>query len=365
MVQGAGERGGAERILLALARHLPARGVEPVVGFLADGPFHDEVAGSGIETVHLGHLPRARDVRQAPAVVDAIAAGIRAVGATAALANGEKLAPYVGWAARRCDVTSVIWLHDAPLRDLASAALQAAMVSSPHDLVVAGSMWMADRFRALLGMDVHCVRHGLDLSAFPPPCDIRAAAGWSEGSPVVTLSGRLQQWKGADVLIRAAARLLRSGRDARFAFIGGALYGWEEDFAASLPRLAREMGVIDRCWFAGHRDDVLSLLATSDIAVHTSRRPEPLGLVVPEAMALALPVVATRTLGPEEVIDDGRTGLLVRPDDDRSLAAALGRLLDDPSAAKTMGKAAAADIATHWSAPAMADGFARLLRAAA
>jgi glycosyltransferase involved in cell wall biosynthesis len=365
MVQGAGERGGAERILLALARHLPDHGIEPVVGFLAQGPFADEVAGHGIETVNLGQLPRARDLRRAGSVVESIAQGIASTRATAVLANGEKMAPYVGWAARRCDVTSIIWLHDAPLRDLASSVLQTAMVASPHDLVVAGSEWMAERFRSLLGMDVRCIRHGLDLDSFPEPGDIRAEAGWPAGPLVITLAGRLQRWKGADVLLRAASRLIRSGRDARFAFLGGALYGWEEDYAADLPRLATDLGVADRCWFAGHRDDALALLATTDIAVHASRRPEPLGLVVPEAMALSRPVVATRTRGPEEVIDPGRTGLLVPPDDDRALAAALGCLIDDPDGARAMGEAAAAEIAAHWSAPAMAEGFARLMGAAA
>lgn len=363
LVQGAAHRGGAERILLALARQLPARGVHPVVGFLAEGPFVDEVRSAGVEVRVLGQLPRAREVRKARSLVDAIATGARAAGADVVLANGEKLAPYAGWAARRSGARSVVWLHDAPLRSPSSAALQLAMRASPHDLVIAGSSWMAERFRATWRMPVRCIPHGIDLDALPQaPGPLRAIAGWADDAETVALVARLQRWKGADIFLRAAARVSRQRPDARFALIGGALYGWETEYAADLPRLAAELGVGDRVWFAGHRDDALGLMAAADVVAHCSRRPEPLGLVVPEAMALGRAVVATRTLGPEEVIDDGVTGVLTDPEDDAGLASAVSRLLADASCRHAMGAAAAQSIRTHWSAAVMADRFAAAFR---
>lgn len=363
LVQGAAHRGGAERILLALARHLPARGIHPVVGFLADGPFVDEVRSAGVEIHMLGQLPRAREVWKAGSLISAIDRGARAAGADVILANGEKLAPYVGWAARRTGRHSVVWLHDAPLRSPSSAALQLTMRASPHDLVIAGSSWMAERFRATWKMPVRCIPHGIDIDVLPKqPAPLRAIAGWPDGAETVVLVGRLQRWKGADVFLRAAARVSRLRPDARFALVGGALYGWELDFAEHLPQLAAELGLADRVWFAGHRDDALDLMAAADVVAHCSRRPEPLGLVVPEAMALGRAVVATRSLGPEEVVDDGVTGLLTDPDDDAALAAAVAGLLADPARRETMGAAAAQSIRANWSAPVMADRFAAAFR---
>ena len=102
-------------------------------------------------------------------------------------------------------------------------------------------------------------------------------------------------------------------------------------------------------------------MAAADVVAHCSRRPEPLGLVVPEAMALGRAVVATRTLGPEEVIDDGVTGILTDPEDDAGLAAAVAGLLADRANREAMGAAAAAAIRSDWSATAMAERFARAL----
>ena len=365
VAQGAAHRGGAERVLLALARHLPRAGVEPVVGFFADGPFVDECRAAGVTVRQLGGLPRARELWRAGAVIDRIAAAARAEDADVVLANGEKLAPYVGVAARRTGRCAAIWLHDAPVRSPSSAALQLAMRAAPYDVVIAGSHWMAERFRQWWRLPVHVVPHGIDLDSLPTvAAPLRAEAGWPEDAEVVLLAGRLQHWKGADVFLRAAARIARRRPRARFAVVGGALYGWEEPFAASLPVLAEDLGIGSRTWFAGHRDDAVALMAAADVVAHCSRRVEPFGLVVPEAMAMARAVVATRTLGPEEVIDHGRTGLLTTPGDDRELAVAVLGLLGDSDGRKAMGEAAAERVRTVWSAEAMAEGFARELQAA-
>lgn len=358
-MQGAAERGGAERILLALARGLRDHGIDTTFAFLADGPFVAEASAAGFDVDHAGDGPRFRDLARAGETVAAVAAAADRAGAEVLLANGEKMAPYTGWAARRLGVPAVTWLHDAPLRDGPSAVLQLALKASPHGEVVAGSQWMADRFERWLRMPVHVIRHGIPD---PPPLEpIRAAAGWPESGSVLAAPGRLQRWKGADVAVRALARLVRAGHDARLAVIGGALYGWEEAYARSLPRLAVRLGVADRVWFAGHRDDAWSLVGSADCVLHCSRRPEPLGLVVPEAMAQARPVVATRTLGPEEVIDHGRTGLLYAAGDDRALATAVSGVLADPARAAAMGEAARDEVRSHWSVERMAGDFARLL----
>lgn len=363
LVQGAAHRGGAERILLTLARHLPTQGVEPIVGFLADGPFVDEVRAEGIETASLGVLPRARELWRSRRLVEDIAAGVRRVSADSVLANGEKLAPFVGWAGRRTGCPSIAWLHDSPVRSPSSAMLQLALRLSPRDLVIAPSAWMTEQFRRTWRMPVQHIPHGIDIDALPQsPADLRSMAGWPAGVETVVLVGRLQRWKGPDVFLRAAARVARSRPEARFAIIGGALYGWEEDYARSLHALARELGIADRTWFAGHRDDALELVAGADVVAHCSRRPEPFGLVIPEAMGLGRPVVASRTLGPEEIIEDGITGVLTSPEDDAALAAAIIELLNDPQRAAQIGGAAAVTIREHWTADLMAARFAQAIR---
>ena len=88
------------------------------------------------------------------------------------------------------------------------------------------------------------------------------------------------------------------------------------------------MGVAARVRFLGWRRDGAALLAAADILVCPSRH-EPLGNVVIEGWAHGRPVVAAAATGPAALIEDGRTGLLVAPDDAGGLAGALGRVLAD------------------------------------
>src|SRR5206468_11827395 len=82
--------------------------------------------------------------------------------------------------------------------------------------------------------------------------------------------------------------------------------------------------------FTGRRDDVPAVTTALDVAVLPSYR-EAQGLSILEAMALSRPVVASAVGGIPEMIDDGRTGLLVPPRDEGALAAAIVRLLEDQS----------------------------------
>jgi glycosyltransferase involved in cell wall biosynthesis len=123
-----------------------------------------------------------------------------------------------------------------------------------------------------------------------------------------------------------------------------------------------ELGLGDKMRFLGHRPDAVSVMAAADVVVHASREPEPLGIVIMEAMALGKPVIASRTRRPEELIDDGRTGVLTAPDDVDQLAAAIDKLASAvPAERARIGAAARDAFREEWSAQAMAERFASAL----
>lgn len=360
VLQGAGQRGGAERVLLALLRRLPARGIEPTVAAFCEGPFLDELRDAGIPVITAAapfRLRRPDRVRTAIAEAAEIAFGS---GAQTILANGEKMALVGRWAARSVRRPGVAWLHDAPARSVGALGLQAALRLSPPGPVVVPSRWMAEAFRRRLGIRAEVVPHGVDVGGVTP-VDIRTESGWPAGSVVVAHIARLQRWKGAEVFLRAAAQVAARVPEARFAVVGGALYGRERDYAARLPRLAAELGLDGRVRFTGHREDALGIIAAADATVHASLRGEPFGLVVAEAMALGRAVVASRCGAPVELVDHGRTGLLAAPGDPDALAAAMQTLVVDPGLRRRLGVAAAAEAGRRWTTEAMADRFGELL----
>src|SRR5262249_27995864 len=135
---------------------------------------------------------------------------------------------------------------------------------------------------------------------------------------------------------------------------GGATFGFEADYAEGLKAAAAGPELNGRVTFTDFRTDVPRLMAACDIVCHTSRVPEPFGLVIVEAMALGRAVIATAGGGPSEIISSPEEGVLVAPDDSRALAAAMWELVDDPGRRARLGAGGRERVRTHFSIDVMA-----------
>lgn len=362
VVQGTAERAGAERVLLGLLANADPRRIRPVVAFLGDGPFASEVAALGVEVVHLPPVGRLRQPTGVPAAIRHLRAAIRDTGADVVHAAGEKVALLACPAARTERVPAVVRLHDgpAPWRAPASIGVQLVAAAVPKTSVVVPSQWMAEAFFRRCRLHADVIPNGIDLARLPAPgsgrADVLSATGWPADAVVFAHAGRLESWKGTDVFLKAAGRLIEdpAAERARFLIVGGALYGRDERWAAGLPALANELGLGDRVHFTGFRPDALHLLAGADAVVHASTRPEPFGMVVIEGMALGATVIASAIGGPSEVIDHGRTGLLAAPGRPETLAAAMHTVASDDDLRRRLGAAAREAAERSWSAATMA-----------
>ena len=171
--------------------------------------------------------------------------------------------------------------------------------------------------------------------------------------------GRLSPWKGQDVFIAAAEIVLRQFPDTEFILAGAALFG-EEEYDRSLRRRVELLGLSNQVRFLGHRDDVWSIYAELDVAVHASTLPEPWGNVVLEAMASGAAIVAAAAGGPAELISDGETGLLVPPGDPVLLAEAIAFLLAHPEKRASIAAAGQRGVLEHFSPREDADAIQAL-----
>ncbi|HSM02053.1 MAG TPA: glycosyltransferase, partial [Acidimicrobiia bacterium] len=132
-----------------------------------------------------------------------------------------------------------------------------------------------------------------------------------------------------------------------------------------LERAAGDLGLRDRVDFVGavDHDTLPELMQGFSVLLNTSRS-ESFGVVLLEAGACALPVVATRVGGVSEVVDDGATGILVPVGDAAAAAAALVRLARDPDEARSMGEAGRARVAEHFRWSECVDAMLRALEEA-
>jgi glycosyltransferase involved in cell wall biosynthesis len=187
---------------------------------------------------------------------------------------------------------------------------------------------------------VTVLHDGLPRVMVPAPrAEARAALGLPADRFAVALLGRISDWKGQDVLARALARPELADVGA-VGLVAGDAFPGEERHEHALRALAGELGLGDRLRLLGFRDDVETVLGAADAVVVPSTRPDPLPNSALEAAAAGLPLVAAAHGGLPEIVEDGVTGVLVPPGDERALALALRALADDPARARRLGAAA-------------------------
>jgi glycosyltransferase involved in cell wall biosynthesis len=192
--------------------------------------------------------------------------------------------------------------------------------------------------------------------------DEHEVAALADG-PVLLSVGRFTEVKRLPLLVRAFARAQRE-TDTRAALVllGGHPGEWEGEHPYEAVAASGARGVFLAGW---HEHDTLpDFLNASDATVLASVR-EQFGLVLVEGMACAKPAIAVDAYGPAEIVEDGRTGWLVPPDDERALARALVACIDDPAARDARGAAARKTALQRWSWPALAARLSGVLAEAA
>ena len=153
-----------------------------------------------------------------------------------------------------------------------------------------------------------------------PPVEARERLGLPRDGLLLGAVGRLSAEKGFDLLIRAVGQLIREGHDVRLIIVG------EGDQRGSLETLVAAQPQPDRFRLLGYRSDAIELYQAMDVFALSSLR-EGLPNVLLEAMAMRVPVVATRVAGVPRLVRDGETGLLINPGDVPQLTDALRRVL--------------------------------------
>ncbi len=189
------------------------------------------------------------------------------------------------------------------------------------------------------------VHNAIDTQEFSRTLDAGRAKerlGFPPQRYLIGAVGRLSAEKGFDLLIRAVDQLLDDELDVGLIIVG------EGEERERLEKLIGELGRSERIHLLGYRSDVRELYEAMDIYALTSYR-EGLPNVVLEAMALEVPVVATRVAGVPLLIDHEKNGLLVEPGDEAALTQQLARLLQDNSLRSRLAQAGRETIETKHS----------------
>ena len=333
--------GGAERVTVSFAKELRDRGYSVAVTTVSS---HEELTlARELDSVGIVRHDLAARRLAEPAVLIRYLALLRRESVDVVHAHGQDAWILAGMARAVSRIPLVLTRHvlDEPTQTWRQGVrARCALAAARHcDALVAVSSATADRLSQVAGVprsQIHVIRNGIQLERFDRPelaarrTEIRSALGVAN-APLVLVLAALREGKGQDVLIDALPILHQRMPRARLVLAGSG--GREQQ----LRRQAAPYGTA--VLFLGARPDVPELLAAADLVVLPSFS-EALPTALIEAAAAGRPVVATCVGGIPDVVQHGRTGLLVPPGDAPALAKAMWDVLSAPDLAQTLGHAA-------------------------
>ena len=328
-------RGGAQATTSALATGLAARGWTTEVVAPSGGPAIDAYRAAGVATTVLVAPPallRYGGVHGTGARLTAAAAlprwwfrlagHLRDVRA-AVLDVVDQRGIVLGAAAARMARTRGVWHVHTP--------------GPPSRIDAVGRRWARACIAPSSASATTLGGRAVVIPPALPPMTTLPRSSLGAPNPRIVTAGRRHPVKGFDVAIDAIAMLRPRLPGVSFDIYGDPQVG-HEAHARELDAQVRRLALEQTVRLHPHRPCPWTSWDGAALYVQPSRQ-EPFGMALIEAMACGLPVVATRVDGPSEIIDDGRTGVLVEPGDAAALAAAIERVVRDPELARDLADA--------------------------
>lgn len=341
MIDGLG-MGGAERLMVPILSNLDHNSFSAKVAVFQNrngNPIADELKALGIP-VDLISIPYLRDFAALPKIINYL----HNVNADLVHTQLEFANILGGLAAKRLRIPCVSTLHTIPSQDMSLKSklhqeLEYFCLRHFFDMIVSVSnetRYFHMKSGRMPEKKTRTIYNGIDLAHFNQSLQIDREAvlhdlGIPASAVVLTTVAVLREPKGIQYMIRAMPEILAVHPNAYYLVIGSG------DFEAKLKKEAVQNSA-ERIVFAGMRKDIPELLSVSNIFILPTLT-EALPTVLAEAMALRIPILATRVGGIPEMVEDGINGRLVPPADIQQLVSVCNEMLTQHKAISGMGGA--------------------------
>jgi glycosyltransferase involved in cell wall biosynthesis len=367
MIDGLG-LGGAERLMIPLLANLDRQSFSPRVCVFQvrnGNPIAEDLKALGV-AVDLLPIPYLRDLTALPRLFHYL----RETQADLVHTQLEFANILGNLAARVARIPSVCTVHTIPSQeDMRTKTrlhqdVEFFCLRNFCDMVISVSD-EAQRFHMDVGRmaarKTTTIYNGIDLARFSAeaqqadPQSVRREFGIPAASPLLITVAVLRELKGIQFMIRAMPGILVERPDVHYLIVGSG------DHQARLVEEAQKQGVGDRVIFAGARKDIPALLSAADLFVLPTLT-EALPTVLAEAMAVCLPILASRVGGVPEMVTDGVNGRLLPPGDPSHLAAACLEMLEFPAERAALGARGRAVVEQKFDVRVQAEQLQNLYR---
>jgi glycosyltransferase involved in cell wall biosynthesis len=347
---------GSDRVLIDLVKGLDRSRFSPVVLLPRHGPLFTSLIKDGVRVYVIPMVTLRRSMMSLRELVILPFSMIKAIYLTEKVLKNEDvrivhsntLAVLSGALWAKIHGVPHLWhVHEIILRPRIVSVIYSYLLSWFSHCVVCNSVATREAIvsqKPSLASKSRVIWNGIKLPFAQPLPDVvnhfRHKLIQDENTLLVVLVGRINRWKGQQLLVSAASVLWGRGyTNIQYLIVGDAPEG-QEHFVESLKNCVAESPARERIHLLGFRDDVPVIWKACDIAVIPSTDPEPFGMVSIEAMAFHKPVVAAGHGGLAEIIKHGVNGLLFRPSDVVDFADKLQVLIDEPQERARLGEAA-------------------------
>jgi glycosyltransferase involved in cell wall biosynthesis len=334
--------GGAERSLFYLIKNLDSKRFIPFVAIPSVGPFVEDLKGLGVE-IHFIEFPRPLNLnifKKIKTIYELVRV-IKSRDIDLIHSNGFRTNLY-GGIAGRITGKKVVW-HARNLITSERIDPDRLFIFLPHSLICLTEAVRKRFYRGGIPIKKSIViQNGVDIEEFNPGISgdpVREEFGIPKDAPLIGITSRIVPEKGHDTFLKATRVVTEEFPDARFLVAGSHLSAEYDEWNRYIRRLSKEPGLSEKVIFTGFRRDLPQILSAIDIYVLASYA-EPSGRTHLEAMAMAKPIVATRSGGTPEIAVEGETAILVEPGNEKAMAEAIVYLLKDPQRRIVMGKKA-------------------------
>ena len=344
---------GSDRVLLSLVKELNPSKYCPIVLLPCDGPLLEELKNANIE-VHIIPIAKlSRSILSVKGLLSLPLVAIRSIrsidrilkGRRVSLVHSNTLAILSGALWSRWRKVLHVWhVHEIIVRPRLVVAVYSLLLRFFADTIVCNSYATETNLLARsrsLEVKSTVVWNGLESSFIRRKGDskiYREQLGINDGDVLVALVGRINSWKGQQVLVSAANLLFDRGyRNIRYLIVGSPPSG-QGHFLDSLKDAIELSPAKNDFILRGFIPDIWQVWEACDIAVIPSTEPEPFGMVALEAMSAGKPVIAANHGGLTEIVSDRETGFLVDSQNKEDFALKIRELVDDENLRKKLGR---------------------------
>jgi len=322
--------GGAETVLLQLASNL-SYPFEPLVGITGKGWVANQLKKKGIPFVIL-NTGGSYDLKLLRSIINIVRkynvhiihAHLFSIGFYAALAGSLLKIPVI------VTLHGVVDVDSSPNNIDFKAKFKIFILNKLAKKIVVVSYFLKSYYEKL-GFKKHklqVIYNGINLNKFYPKPDksYKYKLGFSNNDILIGAIGNIRKSKGYHYYIQAAALIVKHIPQAKFLLVGEG----EDKIEKELHQLVKKLNLNNNFFFLGYRNDIPQILSALDVFVLPSVS-EGFSISTIEAMAMKVPVIATKSGGPEEIIENGKSGILIAPGSVRFLAKAIFFVLKNPN----------------------------------